>query len=71
MATELADLVIAGTKRAAANFAPQASLAASPPSLARDYGDGRELTPRPGDFVIMLDGEEPSTVYLADHRGSD
>jgi hypothetical protein len=26
---------------------------------------------KPGDFVIMLDGEEPSTVYLADHRGSD
>ncbi len=44
MATELADLVIAGIKRATA-------------SLARDYGDGREPTPRPGDFVIMLDGE--------------
>jgi uncharacterized protein YhfF len=43
-ATELADLVIAGIKRAAA-------------SLARDYGDGREPTPKPGDFVIMLDGE--------------
>jgi uncharacterized protein YhfF len=44
MATELADLVIAGIKRATA-------------SLARDYGDGREPTPRPGDFVIMLDGK--------------
>jgi uncharacterized protein YhfF len=44
MATELADLVIAGIKRATA-------------SLARDYGEGREPTPRPGDFVIMLDGE--------------
>ena len=44
MATELADLVIAGIKRTTA-------------SLARDYGDGREPTPRPGDFVMMLDGE--------------
>jgi len=44
MATELADSVIAGIKRATA-------------SLARDYGDGREPTPRPGDFVIMLDGK--------------
>ena len=38
MATELADLVIAGIKRATA-------------SLARDYGEGREPMPRPGDFV--------------------
>ena len=38
MATELADLVIAGIKRATA-------------SLARDYGEGREPTPKPGDFV--------------------
>jgi len=37
-------LVIAGTKSATA-------------SLARDYGEGREPTPRIGDFVIMLDGE--------------
>jgi uncharacterized protein YhfF len=44
MATELADLVIARTKRATA-------------SLARDYGNGREPTPKPGDFVIMLNGE--------------
>ncbi len=43
MATELADLVIAGIKRATA-------------SLARDYGEGSEPTPRRGDFVIMLDG---------------
>jgi uncharacterized protein YhfF len=43
MATELADLVIAGIKRATA-------------SLARDYGDDREPMPKPGDFVIMLDG---------------
>ena len=34
MATELADLVIAGIKRATA-------------SLARDYGEGGEPTPRP------------------------
>lgn len=45
MATELADLVVAGTKRATA-------------SLARDYGEGREPIPKPGDFVIMLDGKE-------------
>jgi uncharacterized protein YhfF len=44
MAAELADLVIAVIKRAAA-------------SLARDYGDGREPMPKPGDFVIMLDGD--------------
>jgi uncharacterized protein YhfF len=56
MATELADLVVAGIKRATASFALRASLAASPPSLARDYGEG-EPTPRPGDFVIMLDGK--------------
>ena len=44
MATELADLVVTGIKRATA-------------SLARDYGEGREPTPEPGDFVMMLDGE--------------
>src|SRR5215472_3329134 len=44
MATELADLVMAGTKRATA-------------SLARDYGEGREPTPKPGNFIIVLDGE--------------
>jgi hypothetical protein len=25
--------------------------------LVRDYGNGREPTPKPGDFVIMLNGE--------------
>ena len=45
IATELAGLVIAGIKRATA-------------SLAREYGEGREPIPRPGDFVIMLDCEE-------------
>ncbi len=44
MATELAHLVITGIKRATA-------------SLARDYDDGREPTPRPGDFVVVQDGE--------------
>ena len=44
MAAELAELVIAGIKRATA-------------SLARDYGDGREPMPKPGDFVMMLDAE--------------
>jgi uncharacterized protein YhfF len=43
MATELADLVMAGIKRATA-------------SLALDYGEGREPMPKPGDFVMMLDG---------------
>ena len=51
MATELADLVVAGIKRATA-------------SLARDYGEGREPTPKPGDFVMMLDGEgRPRLVW--------
>ena len=44
MATELADLVLAGIKQATA-------------SLARDYGDGCEPIPKSGDFVMMLDGE--------------
>ena len=44
MATELADLVIAGIKRATV-------------SLARDYNARRQPTPRPGDFAMMLDGE--------------
>ena len=43
MATELANLVVAGIKRATA-------------SLARDHREGRDPLPRPGDFVIMLDG---------------
>jgi len=43
MATELADLVIAGIKR-------------GPASLACDYGAGREPIPNPGDFVMILDG---------------
>ena len=44
MATELADLVMAGIKRATA-------------SLASDYGEGGEPMPKPGDFVMMLDGD--------------
>src|SRR5215510_960272 len=44
MATELADLVMTGIKRATA-------------SLARDYGEDREPMPKPGDFVMMLDGD--------------
>jgi len=44
MATELAHLVIAGVKRVTA-------------SLARDYGEGREPTPRPCDFVVVFDGK--------------
>ena len=58
MATELADLVAAGIKRATA-------------SLARDYGEGRESIPRPGDFVMMLDGEgRPRLIWRTD-RGND
>jgi uncharacterized protein YhfF len=38
------DLVIAEFKRATA-------------SLACDYGEGCEATPRPADFVIVSDGE--------------
>jgi uncharacterized protein YhfF len=38
MTTELADLVMAGIKRAIASF-------------ARNYGEGREQVPKPGDFV--------------------
>jgi len=44
MATELADLAMAGIKRGTVG-------------LARDYGEGREPMPKPGDFVMMLDGE--------------
>ena len=44
MATELADLVVTGIKRATA-------------SLARDYGEDREPMPKPGDFVMMLGGD--------------
>src|SRR5258705_12668166 len=40
IATELADLVVSGIKRATA-------------SLARDYCGGREPIPKPGDFVMM------------------
>jgi uncharacterized protein YhfF len=43
MATELAALVVAGTKRATA-------------SLARDYGDGRSPLPAVGDLVVVVDG---------------
>src|SRR5690242_7512856 len=43
MATELAALVVAGTKRATA-------------SLFRDYQDGRSPQPAIGDFVVLVDG---------------
>jgi uncharacterized protein YhfF len=55
MATELADLVMAGIKGATA-------------SLARDYGEGREPMPQPGDFAGR---RRPSTVHLANQRGND
>jgi hypothetical protein len=44
MATELADLVLAGIRRAMA-------------SLAGDHGEGHEPTSKPADFVIVSDGE--------------
>jgi len=43
MATELAEFVIAGTKRATA-------------SLVHDYQDGRAPSPTVGDFVVVIDG---------------
>jgi uncharacterized protein YhfF len=43
MATELAELVVAGTKRATA-------------SLARDYQDERAPSPAVGDHVVVIDG---------------
>jgi uncharacterized protein YhfF len=43
MSTELAELVIAGTKRATA-------------SLARDYADGSLPMPAVGDLVVVVDG---------------
>lgn len=43
MATELAALVVAGTKRATA-------------SLMRDYQDGGLPRPKVGDFVVVIDG---------------
>jgi uncharacterized protein YhfF len=45
LATELADLAAAGTKRATA-------------SLLRDYADGPEPLPRVGDFVVVVDGAD-------------
>jgi uncharacterized protein YhfF len=44
MATELAALVVAGTKRATA-------------SLMRDYAGGHLPLPKVGDFVVMVDGD--------------
>ena len=43
LATELADLVVAGTKRATA-------------SLAREYADGVLPQPAVGDLVVVVDG---------------
>ena len=53
MATELANLVLAGTKRATAG-------------LARDFGDGpgQEPTPVVGGCVVLVDGTgEPRAVW--------
>ena len=50
MATELADLVMAGIKRATA-------------SLARDYGEDREPMPNPGEAGRVRDGRrDPNRV---------
>src|SRR5207237_7965575 len=43
-ASDMAGVAIAGIKRGTA-------------SLAGDYGEGREPMPKPGDLVMMLDGE--------------
>ena len=51
IATELADLVIPEIKRAIA-------------SLARDCGEGREPMPRPGDFDMILDGDEHRPRFI-------
>ena len=58
MATELADLEMAGIKRGTI-------------SLARDYGEGREPMPKPGDFRHDARRRTASTVHLANHRGDD
>src|SRR5262249_44719015 len=47
MATELAHLVIAGIKRATT-------------SLARDYADGSDPSPKLGNYVVVVDGEGAS-----------
>jgi uncharacterized protein YhfF len=44
MASELADPLVVGIKRATA-------------SLTRDYADGREPLPKVGDYVVVVDGE--------------
>lgn len=49
-ATELADLVLAEIKRAAA-------------SLESDYGEGRGPTPRRADFVTASDGESSTDSW--------
>jgi uncharacterized protein YhfF len=50
MATELADLAIAGSK--------------APLRLVRGYGPGREPMPKPGDCVIVPDGEaRPRSIW--------
>ena len=53
MATELADLVMAGSKRVTASLAP-------------DYGEGYESIPKPGDIVMML---YPPEVRLTHQKG--
>ena len=51
LATELAELVVAGTKRATA-------------SLLRDYDHAPEALPRVGDFVVVVDGGgAPRCIY--------
>ncbi|MFM0290019.1 ASCH domain-containing protein [Paraburkholderia megapolitana] len=44
MANELAELVVAGTKRATA-------------SLARYYAQAPDTLPKPGDYVVLVDGD--------------
>jgi hypothetical protein len=57
MATELADLVIAGTKRATASFALRASLAASPPTFrARLRRGSRYQSPEISSSCSTVEG---------------
>jgi uncharacterized protein YhfF len=51
IATELADLVVPEIKRAIAN-------------LVRDCGEGRQPMRRPGDFDMILDGDERRPRFI-------
>jgi hypothetical protein len=58
MATELAELTVAGIKRATAG-------------LVRQFGPDGEPPPVVGGYVVLLDGAKPSARDLAHDRGPD